>query len=200
MPIKNATFIKSYADPELVPKDGLPQVALLGRSNAGKSSLINSITGVAGLAKTSAAPGLTKLINVFEIDKQYELVDLPGYGYAKASKNERERLLDLLSGFLSVAERLKLVVVILDSRLGATPIDKEVIEQVERSGLPLLLVANKSDKPSRMELRQIVQTLEREYPGVTVIAHSTVSGDGRGLLLDAFSRASKIASSSNSSP
>jgi GTP-binding protein len=189
--IKSATFIKSYADPELVPKDGFPQIAMLGRSNAGKSSLINSITGVAGLAKTSAAPGRTRLINVFAIDKQYELVDLPGYGYAKASKNERDRLLDLLSGFLSSAARLKLVVIILDSRLGVTTVDKEVIEQVQRSGLPLLFVANKADKPSRMELRQVIQSIERVYPNVPVIAHSTVSGDGRGLLIDAFSRAAK---------
>lgn len=189
--IKSATFIKSYADPELVPKDGLPQIAMLGRSNAGKSSLINSITGVAGLAKTSAAPGRTRLINVFAIDKQYELVDLPGYGYAKASKNERDRLLDLLSGFLSSAVRLKLVVIILDSRLGATTVDNEVIEQVQRSGLPLLFVANKADKPSRMELRQVIQSIERTYPNVPVIAHSTVSGDGRGLLADAFLRAAK---------
>lgn len=190
--IKSATFVKSYADPNLVPKDGLPQVVLLGRSNAGKSSLINSITGVPGLAKTSSAPGLTRLINVFSMDKQYELVDLPGYGYAKASRNERERVLDMLSGFLSVATRLKLVVIILDSRLGPTPIDKEVIEQVQRSGLPFLLVANKADKPSRMELRQIVQELERTYSNIPVLVHSTVSGDGRGLLLDAFSRAVKV--------
>ena len=189
--IKSATFIKSYADPELVPKDGLPQIAMLGRSNAGKSSLINSITGVAGLAKTSAAPGRTRLINVFAIDKQYELVDLPGYGYAKASKNERDRLLDLLSRFLYSAVRLKLVVIILDSRLGATTVDNEVIEQVQRSGLPLLFVANKADKPSRMELRQVIQSIERTYPNVPVIAHSTVSGDGRGLLADAFLRAAK---------
>lgn len=189
--IKSATFIKSYADPELVPKDGFPQIALLGRSNAGKSSLINSVTGVDGLAKTSAAPGRTRLINVFSIDKQYELVDLPGYGYAKASKNERDRLLDLLSGFLSSAARLKLVVIILDSRLGVTTVDKEVIEQVQRSGLPLLFVANKADKPSRMELRQVIQSIERAYPNVPVIAHSTVSGDGRGLLVDAFLRAAK---------
>src|SRR5688572_2052011 len=189
--IKSATFIKSYADPELVPKDALPQVAMLGRSNAGKSSLINSITGVDGLAKTSAAPGRTRLINIFSIDKQYELVDLPGYGYAKASKNERDRLLDLLSGFLSSAMRLKLVVIILDSRLGVTPVDNEVIEQVQRSGLPLLFVANKADKPSRMQLRQIIESIERTYPNVPVVAHSTVSGDGRGLLIDAFSRATK---------
>lgn len=180
--MKNATFVKSYADPNLVPKDGLPQVALLGRSNAGKSSLINSITGVPGLAKTSAAPGLTKLINIFSMDKQYELVDLPGYGYAKASKSERDRLMEMLSGFLSVADRLKLVVIILDSRLGATPIDKEVIEQVQRAGLPLLLVANKADKPSRMELKQVMQVLERDFPGASIVAHSAVSGIGRGEL------------------
>jgi len=191
--VKNATFVKSFADPELVPKEGLPQIAMLGRSNAGKSSLINSITGVDGLAKTSAAPGRTRLINVFNIDKQYELVDLPGYGYAKASKNERDRLLDLLSGFLSSAIRLKLVVVILDSRLGATTVDNEVIEQVQRSGLPLLFVANKADKLSRMELRQIIQSIERAYPNVPVVAHSTVSGDGRGLLLDAFTRSIRVA-------
>ncbi len=190
--MKNATFIRSYADPELVPKDGLSQVVMLGRSNAGKSSLINSITGVAGLAKTSSAPGLTRLINIFSMDKKYELVDLPGYGYAKASKNERDRLLDLLSGFLSVGARIKLVVIILDSRLGVTPVDKEIIEQVQRSGLPFLLVANKSDKPSRNELQQKIQELERTYPGVPVIAHSTVSGNGRGELLESFVKAIRV--------
>jgi len=191
MAIKRAEFIKSYADPQLVPKDGLPQIALLGRSNAGKSSLINSITGVAGLAKTSAAPGLTRLVNVFSIDKQYELVDLPGYGYAKASKTERDRLMELISGFLSFAHRLTLVVIILDSRLGATPIDKEVIEQVQQSGLPFILIANKADKPSRNELTQVVQSLKQAYPGVPVFAHSTVTGVGRGEMLDTFLQASK---------
>lgn len=191
MATKRAEFIKSYSDPQLVPKDGLPQIALLGRSNAGKSSLINSLTGVAGLAKTSSAPGLTRLVNIFSVDKQYELVDLPGYGYAKASKTERDRLMDLISGFLSYAQRLTLVVVILDSRLGATPIDKEVIEQVQQSGLPFILVANKADKPSRNELTQVMQTLKQTYPDSSIFAHSTITGAGRGELLDAFLQASK---------
>ncbi len=186
-----ARFIKSYADPGLVPDTGLPQIVMMGRSNSGKSSLINSVTSVKDLAKTSAAPGLTKLINIFQIGKLYELVDLPGYGYAKMNLNDRQKLIVMLSRFLSIAKRIKLVVIILDARHGVTPIDQEVIDQVQQAEWPYLLVANKVDKLTRSEHAQVLQKLKKDFPGITVISHSNKSGDGRGLLSDAFLRAAQ---------
>jgi GTP-binding protein len=184
-PSPKTRFLTSYADPSALPAEGLPQVAFLGRSNAGKSSLINSLTGV-DLARVSGTPGRTRLINLFEVDGRYHLVDLPGYGFAAASKMEREKLAELIHGYLGTSELLRLAVVIVDSRLGPTDSDRDMIESLSQSGIPFLLVSNKADKLSRTELSQSMASMRANYPGASVIAHSAVTGAGRGEIAEAI--------------
>lgn len=184
-----AVFLKSYADPQLLPQEGLPQVAFLGRSNAGKSSLINALTGVKDLARTSATPGQTKLVNFFDVGRRYHLVDLPGYGYAQKSKGEREQLSALIQGYLHVSSLLRLAVVIVDSRLGPTDADEEMMEYLNSIGVPFVIVANKIDKLSRSEMTRSVNAIRAQYPQQLVIAHSIVTGAGKGELNDRIHQA-----------
>jgi GTP-binding protein len=184
----NAKFITSYGDPDNMPKTGLPQVAMLGRSNAGKSSLINALTGVKNLAIVSASPGRTRLINAFDVGGAYHLIDLPGYGYAKGSHGERDKLAGLIEGYIGTAPLLRLVIIIVDSRLGPTDSDKEMIEYIEFRGLPYVIVANKVDKLSRTELSNSLRSITDAYPHTQVIAHSSVTGAGKGELIAAIDK------------
>ncbi|MEN9558136.1 MAG: hypothetical protein RL141_505 [Candidatus Parcubacteria bacterium] len=179
-------FITSYADPTEIPAGGLPQVAFLGRSNAGKSSLINALTGIKKLAHVSATPGRTQLVNIFEVEGAFQLVDLPGYGFAKGSRTQREQMAERIYGYLRSARSLRLVVLIIDSRLGPTPADQAMIEQLQYATIPLILVVNKVDKLSRLELTQRMGAVQAAYPGVTVIAHSTITGVGKDALMQAI--------------
>lgn len=181
-----ATFLKSYADPKQVPQDGPPQVAVLGRSNVGKSSLINSLAQDKKLAKTSSTPGRTQLINLFAFGKDFVLVDLPGYGYAKASHGQRDTLRDLIIGYLEEAGPLAGAVVITDARLGPTDLDRDMLDALDRSGIPSILVANKIDKLSHSERLGLMRTLGITYPRATILAHSAETKSGRGELLDAI--------------
>ncbi|MCC7522693.1 YihA family ribosome biogenesis GTP-binding protein [Candidatus Uhrbacteria bacterium] len=183
-----SSFIRSYSDPAMLPKEGLPQVAFLGRSNAGKSSLINSLTDSKNLARVSATPGLTRLINIFDVAGKFHLVDLPGYGYAKMSRIEREGLTALIHDYLSTSKLLQLAVVIVDSRIGPTKDDRELIDSLHQADIPFILVANKVDKLSRTELSQIMSTLQVSVPGVPIVAHSSVTGAGSGELYEEIVR------------
>lgn len=183
-----STFIRSYSDPAMLPKEGLPQVAFLGRSNAGKSSLINSLTDTKNLARVSATPGLTRLINIFDVAGKFHLVDLPGYGYAKMSRIEREGLTALIHDYLSTSKLLQLAVVIVDSRIGPTKDDRELIDSLHQADIPFILVANKVDKLSRTELSQIMSTLQVSVPGVSIVGHSSVTGVGSGELYEEIIR------------
>lgn len=184
--MSEAVFLKSYSDPKQVPQDGPPQVAVLGRSNVGKSSLINSLARDKKLAKTSATPGRTQLINLFAFGKEFVLVDLPGYGYAQVSSSKRNSLKDLIVGYLEEAGPLAGAVVITDSRLGPTDLDREMLEALERAEIPVILVANKIDKLSRSERMERMRSLATAYPSMKILPHSAESGDGRGELLEAI--------------
>ncbi|KAA0206001.1 YihA family ribosome biogenesis GTP-binding protein [Candidatus Uhrbacteria bacterium] len=177
-----ALFLKSYADPKQVPQDGPPQVAVLGRSNVGKSSLINSLASDKKLAKTSSTPGRTQLINLFAFGKDFILVDLPGYGYAKTSHGQRDTLRDLIIGYLEEAGPLAGAVVITDARLGPTDLDRDMIDALERSEIPFIIVANKIDKLSRSERAERLRSLDVAYPNAVVIPHSAENKEGRGEL------------------
>ena len=148
MIIKSASFVGSSAKVEQCPKNWLPEFAFIGRSNVGKSSLINRLTGHGGLAKTSATPGKTQLINHFIINNKWHLVDLPGYGYAKASKTSRRKFSKIITDYISHREQLTLLFVLLDTRLEPQTIDLEFITAMGEAGIPFALVFTKADKLS----------------------------------------------------
>ncbi len=184
----NTHFIRSYADPAAAAELELPQVAFLGRSNAGKSSLLNSISATANLARVSSTPGRTRLINVFDVAGKYHLVDLPGYGFASGSKTEREKLGELIHGYLSTAKLLRLAIVILDSRIGPTDADRDMIESLHISEIPFVLILTKTDKLSRTQVTQALASIRAAYPDTQAIAYSSTTGTGRGELLDLINK------------
>ena len=142
------TFIKSSETLEQCPTDGRPEYAFIGRSNVGKSSLINMLTNNAKLSKVSSKPGKTKLINHFLADETWYLVDLPGYGFAKQSKTEREKFGKMISRYIAQREELTLLFVLLDIRLEPQKIDLEFIQKLGEEGVPFALVFTKADKIS----------------------------------------------------
>ena len=152
MLIKSAEFIVSNSRVEKCPTTGLPEYAFIGRSNVGKSSLINMLTGRKGLAMTSQKPGKTQLINHFLINRDWYLVDLPGYGYARLSRDGRDGLRRMIEDYILERTELVCLFVLLDSRLEPQRIDLEFIEWLGEGGIPFALVFTKADKLSRGKL------------------------------------------------
>ena len=146
MPVKHAEFLVSNSDPALCPKPDRPEYAFIGRSNVGKSSLINMLTGRISLAKTSGKPGKTQLINHFLIDKAWYLVDLPGYGYAQISKTERVKLADIIDGYLTSRPNLLCIFVLVDSRIPPQKLDLDFMSNLGERGLPFVIVFTKNRK------------------------------------------------------
>lgn len=148
MDIKNSEFVISAPTVTMCPKDTKPEFAFIGRSNVGKSSLINMLCNHKGLAKTSATPGKTLLINHFIINKEWYLVDLPGYGYAKRSKTERDKLDRMIRSYILQREQLVNVFVLIDIRHEQQQIDREFVDWLGASGIPFSIVFTKADKLS----------------------------------------------------
>lgn len=185
MNLSNAEFIKSAADPDGFIRDGLPFVVFSGRSNVGKSSVINKLLNRKNFARTGASPGKTTHINYFLIDKKVYFVDLPGYGYAKVSKSEKDRWGELMERFFAEPERITLGVMIVDARHRPTGDDVVMAEWFRASGRPILVVANKCDKLKKSEIAPntaiIRETLELSA-NVPVILFSAERGTGRDAL------------------
>lgn len=158
MKIKSADFVVSNSTYAKCPEHNLPEYAFIGRSNVGKSSLINMLSGRKGLAMTSATPGKTMLINHFLINGEWYLVDLPGYGYAKRAKSELHKLSLLIRGYIARREQLTNLFVLIDSRLEPQKIDLEFIEWLGLNGVPFSIVFTKADKLKKGELARNVQT------------------------------------------
>lgn len=154
MEIKSATFSKSSSDQSQCPEDGRPEFAFIGRSNVGKSSLINMITNRKDLAKTSGTPGKTQLINHFLIDEKWYVVDLPGYGYARVSKGVRKSFQQLITGYLAKRETLVVVFLLIDSRHEPQKIDLEFMQWLGENRVPFSIVFTKIDKCSSTELNK----------------------------------------------
>lgn len=183
---QKAEFIRSAAGPKDFPRDSLPQVAFAGRSNVGKSSVINRLLNRKNFARVGSAPGKTTHINYFLIDEKLYLVDLPGYGYAKVSQGEKERWAKLIQSWFDDPGLMTLGVLIVDARHKPTANDISMAEYFKASGKPWAVVANKLDKLKKSEiepnLAQIKETLE--LPGsVKVIPFSAEKGTGREALL-----------------
>ena len=146
MKIKSAEYIISNADARKCPEGNIPEYAFIGRSNVGKSSLINMLTERAALAKTSATPGKTLLINHFLINKEWYIVDLPGYGYAKRSKDSRDKFRKIIEGYILRREQMTNLFVLVDARLDPQKIDLEFMEWLGENGVPFSIVFTKMDK------------------------------------------------------
>jgi len=162
MEIKTAAFSLSAPMVSMCPNDTKPEYAFIGRSNVGKSSLINMLTNHSKLAKTSSTPGKTLLINHFIINKEWYLVDLPGYGFAKRSKKEVDRLDQMIRGYILQREQLANVFVLVDIRLEPQKIDLEFIDWLGLSGIPFSIVFTKADKLSATKANQSVEAYKQK--------------------------------------
>ena len=184
--LNRAEFVKSAAAPEAFIRDTLPRVVFAGKSNVGKSSVINRLLNRKNLARVGAAPGKTTHINYFNIDKAFYLVDLPGYGYAKVSKGERDRWGKLMESYFADPEQMTLGVMIVDSRHKPTADDCTMAKWYRDAGCPVVVVANKLDKLKKSEvegnLQRIRETLELEEE-TPLIPFSAEKGTGKEELL-----------------
>ena len=187
--LQNAEFILSAAAPKSFLRDGLPQVAFAGRSNVGKSSVINRLLNRKNFARVGAAPGKTIHINYFKIDRAFYLVDLPGYGYAKVSKSERDRWGKLMESYFAHPELMTLGVMIVDSRHKPTADDCTMAQWFKDTGCPLVVVANKMDKLKKSEIEPNMQLIRETLTlpeEVLLIPFSAEKGTGRDELLSAI--------------
>ena len=193
--LQKTEFILSAASPKDFLRDGLPQIAFAGRSNVGKSSVINRLLNRKNFARVGAAPGKTIHIKYFKIDGAFYLVDLPGYGYAKVSKSERDRWGKLMETYFAHPELMTMGVMIVDSRHKPTADDCTMAQWFKDTGRPMVVVANKLDKLKKSEIQpnldQIRLTLELEED-VPVIPFSAEKGDGRQDLLSAIFAAAEV--------
>lgn len=181
-----AQFVRSAAKPADFPRDGLPQVVFAGRSNVGKSSVINRLLNRKNFARVGSAPGKTTHINYFLIDQKLYLVDLPGYGYAKVSKQERDRWGRLIEAWFADAQRMALGMLIVDARHRPTADDCTMAQVFLSSGRPFLVVANKADKLKKSELEGNMQRIRDTLAlpdAVPSILFSAEKGDGKMALL-----------------
>ncbi len=190
MKINSAEFIISNSDVSKCPLERLPEYAFIGRSNVGKSSLINMITNHKNLAKTSGKPGKTQLINHFKINNNWFLVDLPGYGYAKVSKKTKSVFQQFITDYFEKREQLVCAFVLIDIRHEAQKIDLEFMEYIGESEIPFCIIFTKADKISKVKIdshiaaykKQMVQNNWSEMPPYFVT--SSTEGIGKDLLLE----------------
>lgn len=186
-----AEFVGSFTSVAAMPSDGLPEFAFIGRSNVGKSSLLNMLTGRRGLAKVSQTPGCTRLANLFNEGRgRFRLVDLPGYGYAKAGKSGRAEFARLIMDYMEAREAAVTVLVLIDSRHEPQRIDLEFLEWLRGTSRPFAIVFTKADKvgPARLEANRAAFLEALGNPGIEVFATSAAKGGGRAGLLGFLGR------------
>ena len=175
MKIRSADFILSASSPWQFPPPTLPEIAFAGRSNVGKSTLINSLLNRKKLVKTSSTPGKTQLINFFNINDKFHFVDLPGYGFAKVPENVRKQWQRLIEAYLQERETLRNVVLIVDSRHGPTAQDRQLKDWLDYYERPLLIVASKIDKLKRGQIQKHLKIIRQDLAlDTTPLAHSSL--------------------------
>lgn len=189
MEIRYADFEISNSDVSKCPDTTLPEYAFIGRSNVGKSSLINMLTGRRGLAKTSQTPGKTLLINHFRINNAWYIVDLPGYGYARRSKDQRQQLERIIRGYIMTRRQMTNLFVLVDSRLKPQKIDTDFMQWLGESGIPFAIVFTKLDKLGRQAGMEAIEAYKRELLETwdelpPIFLTSSEDGRGRDELLD----------------
>lgn len=162
MQVKNPKFEISAVSPKQYPKNNLPQIVLVGKSNVGKSSFINTMINRKSLARTSSEPGKTRQINFYNIDSKFYFVDLPGYGYSKMSKKEQEKVGEFIEQYLFSCKNIKLVIFLIDIRHDIGENDRIMYEYIISSGLPFIIIANKADKIAPTKVLDETKKLQKQ--------------------------------------
>lgn len=183
--VNNSSISMTVGSSKQFPRDPRPEIALSGRSNVGKSSLINTMLGRKSLARVSSTPGKTITINYYDIDKKLYLVDLPGYGYAKRSQTSKRSWSGLTEDYFlknPSADAIRLVIQLIDVRVGPTEDDVMMINWLIDQGVPFVVVATKTDKLSKNELKNKLDSIHKEYfegTGIEILPFSSVTRDGK---------------------
>lgn len=185
MTIKKSKFVQSMSTFTSFPGQGLPEIAMVGKSNVGKSSLINSLTRNSKLARTSSAPGKTRLVNLYLINEDMFLVDLPGYGFAKAPKQEKEKWSAMIEGYLCKSPNLKHVFQLVDIRHTPTQEDQMMVEYLRHYNIPFSVIATKADKLSKAQRGKNIPVICRTLAVQPweILCYSSEDGTGRDQLL-----------------
>lgn len=160
MVIKNPEFKISAVSPKQYPQDDLPQIVLVGKSNVGKSSFINTLVNRKNLARTSSEPGKTRQINFYKIDNKFYFVDLPGYGFSKMSKQEQEKVGKFIEEYLQKSKNISLIIFLIDIRHDPTENDKLMYNYIFKTNLPCIIIANKADKIAVTKVDEYVKSLQ----------------------------------------
>jgi len=182
--VQNTTLAVTAGLPEQLVHDALPQAAFSGRSNVGKSSLVNALLRRKKLARVSGEPGKTITINYYKVDNKVYLVDLPGYGYAKRSDADRRRFSRLTDGYLIGNENMKLIVQLIDCKVGPTQDDMTMLDWLEQTETPFIIVVTKADKPNKTDRAKMLEYLGQFCE--TVIPFSALTGEGRDEVMAAI--------------
>ena len=185
MKIKSVKFIKGITGDDEILHDKIPEIAFVGRSNVGKSSLINSILNVRELARTGKKPGKTIEINLYLVNDKYYFVDLPGYGFAQRGLDEREKIREMMIEYLTRKEsKIHTVAIIIDGKVGLTDFDRDMIDIIDDCGLHAVIILNKTDKLNQKELSTQLNQIQNEVPGIEVLPYSSVLNKGAGFVLE----------------
>src|SRR5699024_9382427 len=182
MNVNKAEIVISAVSPKQYPKTNLPEIALAGRSNVGKSSFINKLIARKNLVRTSSKPGKTQTLNFYIINDVFHFVDVPGYGYAKVSKAERNKWGRMIEEYFETRNNLKAVILIVDIRHEPTQDDKQMVDYIAYLGIPLIVIATKMDKISRGKRQKAVKQVENafsQYEGMTIIPFSAETGENK---------------------
>ncbi len=186
MKITSAKYITSAVNKSGLILDETPEISFVGRSNVGKSSLINNLVGIKRLAKTSSTPGLTKMVNYFDINGNIRFVDLPGYGYAKVGRGQKDVWSSLMGDYLALSQSLKLVFVLVDVRHEPSELDKMMIDYLIHQGIPFAVIATKADKLSKMAINKSLQVISKSLNlrKEMIFVHSSETSQGKESILE----------------
>ena len=190
--IKNPEFEISAVSPKQYPSNNLPEIVLVGKSNVGKSSFINTMVNRKNLAKTSSQPGKTRLLNFYNIDKSFYFVDLPGYGYSKMSKKEQEQVGKFIEEYLFTRKNISLIIFLIDIRHNPTVNDKLMYDYILNSNLPFIILANKADKIAITKVDTYVQNIKTCLSPEKNISILPFSSERKIYIDDVLSRISEI--------
>jgi len=177
----SAEFVVGAVSPKDFPNDGRPEIVFFGRSNVGKSSLINCLLQRKKLARTSSVPGKTQQLNYYRVNEMFYFVDLPGYGYVRGGKDLREKLGDMVDSYVNSSQQICAILQLVDARHGPSDSDREMIELLRSLQFPFLLVFTKTDKLSRPKLKKVFSRLESEgaLGGISYVPFSAENSEGR---------------------